>query len=858
MDTARLQRIQSLFLEAADLSEAERPAFLDAACGDDGALRAEVLAMLHEDSVESSLLDGDLSRVAQDILHQPPDSQFPRQLGPYRLLRVLGEGGMGVVYLAERADLGGQVAVKILRDAWLSPARRERFAVEQRTLAQLNHPSIARLYDADALPDGTPWFVMEYVEGEEVTAWCRAHASSIEERLRLFRSVCEAVQYAHSLAIIHRDLKPSNILVKADGSVRLLDFGIAKQLDVMNEPVDQTRTELRLMTPAYAAPEQLRGERVGVFTDVYALGVILYQLLAGSAPFDLAGRTPAEAERILVEREPERPSLAARRTLTGSRSSWDDLDVLCLTAMRKDADRRYRSVEALIRDVDHYLRGEPLEARPDTWRYRFGKYVSRNWRPLAATALAVMSLTALVVFFTVRLATARNTAVAAVDRMQRVQQFMLNLFSGGDKSAGPAESLRAVTLVDRGIKEAQALQGQPEVQAELYGTLGEIEQKLGNLPQAEMLLNSARAQRKDEAGTLVALGLLRVDQARLDDAERLIRDGLAKAQQGRPRDDRAIGKATAALGKVLEAKGSYDKAIPVLEDAIRIESLPGSNPLDHAATLKELADTQFYAGRYDVCEALTNQTLAIHRQVLGEKHPLVADDLINLGAVEFERGRYVDAERWYRQALAINEGWYGHDHPETASTLSMLGRSLVFQKRYDEAVNLVEQALAIQERVYGPSHPKVANVLNELGTVALQRAKYDEAERRFLRMVGIYKGAYGTHHYLYGLALSNLASVYLAEKNYVRAESMFREVVQCYTGALSPTHQFRAIAEIKLGRALTGEKRYREAEMETLAGYNILLKQTSPTVSWLQSARKDLVTIYEALGAPEKAAPYRN
>jgi serine/threonine-protein kinase len=853
MDAARLKRMQSLFLEAADLPEAERDAFLRTSCPDDEALRAEVVSMLREDAGADSLLDGDVAQVARRMLTDGPHA--PKELGPYRLLRLLGEGGMGVVYLAERPDLGSLVAIKILRDAWLSPARRERFAIEQRTLAQLNHPSIARLYDADALPDGTPWFVMEYVDGVPVTAYCRAHHSSIRERLRLFRAVCEAVQYAHGMAIIHRDLKPSNILVKADGGVGLLDFGIAKQLDDLGQPVDQTRTELRLMTPAYAAPEQLRGERVGVFTDVYALGVILYELLTGSAPFDLASRTPAEAERIIVEREPERPSVAAQGGLLTSDASWADLDVLCLTAIRKDADRRYRSVEALIRDVDHYLKGEPLEARADTWRYRCGKFVRRNRRAVGGTVLATALLVALVVFFTVRLARARNTALAAVDRMERVQQFMLNLFSGGDKSAGPAEGLKAVTLIDRGIKEAQALQGDPEVQSELYLTLGGIEQKLGNLPQADMLFNSAQARPRPES--LVALGLLRVDQARLDDAERLVREGLAKARSARPPDDRVVARATAALGKVQEAKGSYDQAIPTLQEAVRLDAAAGTAPLDSAATLKELADAQFYAGHYDLCDALTQQTLAIHRKALGDGHPLVADDLINLGAVQFERGRYVEAERWYRQALAINEGWYGHDHPETASTLSMLGRSLVFQKRYDEAVNLVEQALAIQERVYGPTHPKVANVLNELGTVALQREKFAEAAARFSRMAEIYKSAYGERHYLYGLALSNLASVYLAEKDYGRAERMFRQVIACYAATLSPTHQFRAIAEIKLGRALTGEKRYAEAESETLAGYNMLLKQTSPAVSWLQSARKDLVTIYEALREPEKAARFK-
>src|SRR5271155_1671544 len=309
MDSTRWERIQSLFHEVADLPEPEQRVFLKAACGDDDVLVADVLALVEEDARGASFLDRDLADVAQQVLDEATSSALPfKEFGPYRIKKALGEGGMGVVYLAERVDLGSLVAIKLLRDAWLSPARRERFASEQRTLAQLNHPSIARLYDADTLEDGTPWFVMEYVEGVPLTEYCRKNSCSIEERLKLLRMVCEAVQYAHQHALIHRDLKPSNILVKRDGSVRLLDFGIAKQIEDFDAPVDQTRTALRLMTPAYAAPEQVRGERVGIQADVYALGVILYELLAGRLPFDFAHKTAGEAATMVTTVAPEKPS----------------------------------------------------------------------------------------------------------------------------------------------------------------------------------------------------------------------------------------------------------------------------------------------------------------------------------------------------------------------------------------------------------------------------------------------------------------------------------------------------------------------------------------------------------------------
>ena len=308
------KQIQNLFHQAVDLPHNERRDFLASACNGDASLSEEVLGLIEEDEHGSSLLDGGVAGLAREVLGDGvPASIAKGAFGPYTIRKLLGEGGMGVVYLAERADLGTQVAIKILRDAWLSPARRGRFASEQRTLAQLNHPSIARLYDANTLPDGTPWFAMEYVEGVPLTQYSEDHHCSIGERLLLFRAVCEAVKFAHSQTIIHRDLKPSNILVKANGNVRLLDFGIARQLDELGREANpnQTMTGLRLMTPAYASPEQILGQGIGVQTDVYALGVILYELLTGRLPFDLRNLTPAEAASAITGQEPARPSAIA-------------------------------------------------------------------------------------------------------------------------------------------------------------------------------------------------------------------------------------------------------------------------------------------------------------------------------------------------------------------------------------------------------------------------------------------------------------------------------------------------------------------------------------------------------------------
>ena len=876
MDSARWQKIQTLFHKAADIPETEQRTFLESECADDPALICEVMALLEEDARGASMLDAGIAEVAHQVLSDPAAASLPfKEFGPYRIQRALGEGGMGVVYLAEREDLGSQVAIKILRDGWLSPTRRDLFAAEQRTLAQLNHPSIARLYDADTSPDGSPFFVMEYVEGVPLTVYCDKNNCSIRGRMRLFRTVCDAVLYAHQHAVIHRDLKPSNVLVKNDETLRLLDFGISKHLKSFGDSADKTMTGLRFMTPAYAAPEQIRGEQVGIHTDVYSLGVILYELLAGRLPFDVSNRTPAQAERILTQQETEKPSAVSDRILRlpqhsdhaalASKTEWADLDVLCLTAMHKDPQRRYSSVEALIRDIDHYLKGQPLEAQPDTLAYRLRKFVTRNRQPVVAVAVAFTLVVGVVIFFTVWLAITRNAALAEAARTQRIQKFMTNLFQGGDASAGPADNLRVVTLLDRGVQEAQSLNAEPEVQAELYETLGTLYQKLGKLDEANRLLNSSLQGRKTLYGadtaqvaeSLVTLGLLRDDQAELPEAEKMVREGLAMSKRHLPPNHPAVAKATAALGKVLEDRGSYDEAIKTLEEAMRLQSTKGAATPEFAASLYELANTHFYAGHYDTSESINERLLPIYRQIYGERHPRVADVFINLGAIKFDLGHYLEAERYDRQALEIVQAWYGKDNPETASDLTLLARALVREDRYDEAVDLLQQSLAIKERVYGKVHPTVASTLNELGSAALRQHKNEVAEQDFQRMVDIYRQVYGEHHYLFAVALSNLGSVYSSREEWSRAENIYLQVIPIFTESQSANHINTGVARIKLGRTLLRQNRYAEAEAETRAGYEILIKQMNPKVSWLANARKDLAEEYDALKQPDQAAKFR-
>jgi serine/threonine-protein kinase len=848
----RWRRVQELFHAAADLPAAEQHAFLESRSEGDPQLVAEVEALLMEDRTPDTFLDQALPSVAGRLL----GGEMPARVGPYRVLRLLGEGGMGVVYLVEREDVGGRAALKLLRDAWVSPSRRSRFLAEQRTLAQLDHPSIAQLHDAGTLPDGTPWFAMEYVEGEPLTEYCRAKGSGLAERLRLFRSVCEAVQHAHRHAVIHRDLKPSNILVKADGSVKLLDFGIAKQLEPTGPGMDPTRTGLRLMTPAYAAPEQVEGGRLGVQTDVYALGVLLFELLAGRLPFELAGLSPHEAARRVLEQEPPRPSQIAGRPVQAGRAAWADLDVLCLTAMQRDPLRRYPSVEALIRDLDHHLAGEPLDARPDSLAYRAGKLLRRNARAvLVASAVGVLVL-ALTAYSAVRLARARDAVAAEAARTQRIQQFMLQLFEGGTGEVGPSADLRVVDLLDRGVREAQSLEAEPATEAELLQTLGGIAQNLGRLDQAGDLLGRALALRRkafgqdhpDVARSLVASGELASARGRYDEAEQQIRAGLAMLQRHLSRNDPAVARSISALGRVLENAGRYPEAIKELEEAVRLQSNRPGQEADLSASLTELANCYFYTSRYAEADALNQRVLAIDRRLYGPRHPHVADDLINLGAVQFEGGHYAEAERWDRQALEIMAAWYGPGHPETASAQTMLARALLKLDRRDEARPLLEAALTTQERVYGPIHPRVASTLNELGLIARDQGRLDEAAADFRRMAEIYDQVHHGKHYLVGVALSNLADVEQRRGNSQRAQELFQRVLAVYRDVLPEDHPLQGIARVRFGHALLAAGQPAEAESQSRAGYDLLVKRKNPPAVWLTMARQDLAAAYRALG----------
>jgi eukaryotic-like serine/threonine-protein kinase len=703
MDSNRWTQIQSLFHEAADLPKEDQRNYLVSACGSDDILMADVLALLEEDARSSSLLDSDVSHVAHQILNDnsAPPATF-REFGHYKIKRVLGEGGMGVVYLAEREDLGSLVAIKILRDAWLSPARRERFAVEQRTLAQLNHPSIARLYDAGILADGTPWFVMEYVDGLPLTEYCRQRKCSIDQRLRLFHAVCEAVLYAHQNAVIHRDLKPSNILVKSDGSVCLLDFGIAKQIDGAGASADQTRTAMRMMTPAYASPEQIRGERVGIQTDVYSLGVILYELLAERLPFDLSNKTPAEAETLIAQTEPQRPSARGKENAERQTSStaWADLDVICLTALHKDPQRRYRSVEALIRDVDHYLRAEPLEARPDTFRYRMGKFVKRNSRSVTATALAFAAVVALVIFFVLRLTRERDNADRQTAIADSINQFLSNDLLG---RSNPLQSGKASeTLVDAVVQASanidRQFQREPQVAARLHQTIARSLDSRTDYPVARREYDRAAALFNQIDGPLsqdaVIVQLQRASmEARtyeagsLPAAKKILSDQEALLTKiARPRDDLNVWLLS-ARGMIALIGNDAKSAVQNFQAAIdAAQKLPAFDQRTRLDLKQRLVFAYVRSGDPAKAEQLARELIAEYSTVAGPESPNVLRVRLNLTQALMNESKFAEAVQEANKIYPAFVLMLGEDHELTMQLLATRAQSEGSLGNWDDTI----------------------------------------------------------------------------------------------------------------------------------------------------------------------------
>jgi serine/threonine-protein kinase len=814
------RRLQEVFEAAAGLEADARRDYLDANCTDDPGLRRQVESLLLHlgNDVEFAPAPADADDV--ETLDAGCASLAGQRLGPWRLEREIGEGGMGTVYLAVRADdaYRKQVAVKVLRAGLHGGAMRARFKSERQILAQLDHPNIARLLDGGTTEAGVPYLVMEYVAGAPITTWCDERSLPVRERLALFRKVCSAVQYAHAHLVVHRDLKPSNILVTEDGTPKLLDFGIAKLLTDEAEPgftMPVTEAGLRLMTPEYASPEQVRGEAVTTACDVYALGVVLYELLAGRRPFTFDSRLPREIERRVLDETPKPPG------------AGDDLDNIVLLAMDKDRARRYATVDQLDEDIGRHLDGLPVTARPATFTYRARKFARRHRAGVAAAAAFLVLLTAFAIVMTVtasRLKRERDRAVSAEQQSQQIASFLAEIFNVSNPSEQRGRTITAQEILDQGAARIdKELAGQPLVQAALMDTIGKVYQNLGLYQSARGQLARSLAIREQALGpealdTLQSKNdLAEIDriESKYDAAERAHRAVLAAREARLPADDPKIAESLNNVGLVLAQRQKYQEAEPLYRRALDIRRRAlGERAADTTVTMSNLGQVLEREGRLDEAEEMYRRTLEIRRAVLGPDHPRTLNTTYLLATVLGNRGKYAEAEPMLRDVLAARRRILGDRHSETASSMNNLASLLQDEGKLDEAEALYREALAVQRATFGEQHQDVAVTLNNLASLRESRGDAAGAEPLYRESLGIREALFGPKNASVARARHNLGRVLIALGRTAEGELDVRQALETRRALLPPDHPDIATSLITLGALDRQRGRPADAEAE--------------------------------------------
>jgi serine/threonine protein kinase/tetratricopeptide (TPR) repeat protein len=871
----RWARLRELFDAAARLPPDQRAAFLNRECGNDAALRRHADSLLAAAALTGDFL-GDAVRAAATAVPEP-GFYVGRRLGAWRLVRELARGGMGAVYLAERADaqFHGAAAVKIVRDPFASEELLRRFRYEREILAALSHPNIAQLYDGGTTDEGLPYLVMEYVEGEPIDTYCERLRLSVPGRITLHRTVCGAVQHAHRNLIVHRDLKPANVLVTTDGVPKLLDFGIAKLLDPGSVPytVVETGTALRLLTPAYAAPEQVRGEAVTVATDVYALGALLYRLLTGRAPHRFTSTAPSEIERVVCREDPERPSVAAGRARVegddvpappaGSpdrlrRQLAGDLDTIAMTALRKEPERRYRSVEQLSDDLRRYLAGLPVSARPDTWRYRTGKFVRRH---RVGVSLAGVLLALLIGFgFTMSRQAARLARER--DTVGEVSRFLVEMFLVADPETAPGETLTARELVDRGAARVRAeLAEQPAVQARLQFILARVYGGLGLYDEAMALATEALATRRRQFGerseqvaaSLDQVAGLHFELGNLDSSVTLYARALALARAIHGPRDLRVATGLTNLGHALRAQGDYPAAERHAREAVRLfERLvdPGvdSERVMLADGFMNLAQVHHFAGHLPDADSVYRKALDAYRATHGTAHPKVSEALNNLAGVLNDEGELEQAEAMYREALALDRRLLGVDHPDGAITMANLAGVLRRRGNFHGADSMYRQALAIDRAANGPDHWGIGYDLTQLGGLRLEMGDLTGADTLFAAALANYDRSLPPENPYRVAPLLGLGEVMLRRGAARDAEPRIRRAVAIAETSLEPDHWLLAHAESHLGACLVQLGRLEEGEPLLVASYRRLLAALSPDDSRVAAAKERVDQLQRRLG----------
>jgi serine/threonine protein kinase/Tfp pilus assembly protein PilF len=874
MSDDRFARIKKIVLAASGLPLAERSAYLDEACGNDAELRREAESLLaHAEESPAILRTEGLG----DLLGGEDGGRFlaglershPERIGPYRILDVLGEGGMGVVYRAEQTEpIRREVALKLVRLGLDSDEVIRRFQAERQVLALMDHPGIARVLDAGADDLGRPYFVMDLVQGLPITTHCRQHRVPLRDRIRLVHQVCSAVQHAHQKGIIHRDLKPSNLLVASqDGAPapRVIDFGIAKALEeAAPGGPDPTREGQPVGSVRYMSPEQARGEtgRIDTRSDVFSLGVVLYEVLTERHPF------PADSDSLFeqIRATCERPPAPFPAELPGGGKPDADLETITRKALAKEPEERYQSAAALGDDLERYLASQPIHAHPPSAAYQLRKLVARNRMPSAL----IGGITLLVIGFGIgmsilyaRSETNLRRALTAEGEASLTSDFLEELFQVNDPAEAQGDTITAREILDRGAERIESeLAERPEIQVRLLATVGQAYRRLGLFDRAAPILEDALEKQRslhpggdpeaiealllDDLGsvysltgrysaarecfqralgirrervgvrdtsvaaTLTNLALVHREEARLTEAESCLVAASEIMQEMLP-GTLGHAKALNNLAQVYQAQGRFQEAVALFDSALAIRKrvLEPNHP-DLATGLNNLAVLLREQGRHAEAAHRLGQAIAIWEHVLGPDHPSFGVALVNQAAFLKDAGKYDEAEPVLRRALKILEGSLGSEHPSVATALNNLGRLLQAMERWDEAEASLRRSLEIQEAAFGPDHPGVATALNSLGELCLARDRLEAANAYFRRAIAIREATLGADHFWTALPVHNLGLLRLKEDRLAEAEPLLRRALEIRTAAVGPSHvriaeSLEALAELRRRQGRTAE-----------------------------------------------------
>ena len=753
-----------------------------------------------------------------------PGGPAAGQIGSYRLLQMLGEGGMGEVWLAEqKTPIHRTVALKLIKAGMDTKAVVARFESERQALALMDHTSIARVFDAGSTPEGRPYFVMEYVPGLPITEYCDKHKLTVKERLELFLQVCDGVQHAHQKAIIHRDLKPSNVLVvEQDGKPvpKIIDFGLAKAM--AQRLTDKTMfTEIGVMmgTPEYMSPEQADQSELNIDTrtDVYSLGVILYQLLVGVLPLEAKALRAAGMEAILRairEQEPPKPSNRIRSmgpasSITAAnrkeapqsfaRHLQGELDWITMKALEKDRNRRYGSPSDLSADIQRHLRNEPVTAHPPSAGYRAAKYFRRHRVVVSVAAAGVVLLAGFVINQAIQL----RRITRERDRADRITEFMTNMFKVSRPSQAHGNAVTAREILDKASTDIGAgLSNDPQLQAKMMYTMASTYQKLGLYPQAQSLVERAiQIQRRilgprnpETLQSMFTLGVLLTDEGRYREAEKLYRENLEMRRQ-----------------------------------------VLGPDHKDTLFTMSNLASTLKLGGHLSEAEALERQTLEGRRRTLGPEARDTLRSMTNLGDILSTEGKYAESEKLDRETLDIMRRVFGPDDPETLGAVNLLANALSGQTRNAEAEKLYREALDTERRILGPEHPQTLLAMNNLATTLEREGQLTESEKLQREVLEIQRRVLGPEHPDTLDSMNNLAAVFMDEGHWADAEKLSRENYAINSRVRGIDHPVTLINLENEAISISHQGRYAEAERMFREAIQAASKTNQPGVidtSW--------------------------